>query len=304
MRRGDAVLRDRERERGARRRRPSAGRRSRRGSRVAAGSRAARRREPASCGGIGEEVAHAGSMLPRPDGERGAARRGAARYRTARGRRRPCVTRWPSSSRRSSASTPSTRRGTRRARRSSCATTSSRTASSAGCSRGFPSGRISSRGSRGRDPDGAAAPAALAHGHRARRSRPSGPSDPWSGELRDGQVWGRGALDMKGQVAANAVAIATLAREGFEPAGDLIFAATADEEVGDDFGLSWLCEEHPEAVRADLVHQRGRRRPHRRRRPGPLPLRDRGEGELAVPHPGARQERARLDARHRATTRS
>ena len=46
--------------------------------------------------------------------------------------------------------------------------------------------------------------------------------DPWSGELRDGQVWGRGALDMKGQVAASAVAIASLAREGFEPRGDLI----------------------------------------------------------------------------------
>ena len=41
--------------------------------------------------------------------------------------------------------------------------------------------------------------------------------DPWSGELRDGEVWGRGALDMKGQVAANAVAIASLARESFEP---------------------------------------------------------------------------------------
>ena len=75
--------------------------------------------------------------------------------------------------------------------------------------------------------------------------------DPWSGELRNGEVWGRGALDMKGQVAAAAVAIASLAREGFEPSGDLIFAATADEEVGDDFGLSWLCGEHPDAVRAE-----------------------------------------------------
>src|SRR3989440_6415712 len=76
--------------------------------------------------------------------------------------------------------------------------------------------------------------------------------DPWSGELRDGQVWGRGALDMKGQVAASAVAVASLRREGFEPAGDLIFAATADEEVGDtDLGLSWLCAEHPDAVRCE-----------------------------------------------------
>jgi acetylornithine deacetylase/succinyl-diaminopimelate desuccinylase-like protein len=83
--------------------------------------------------------------------------------------------------------------------------------------------------------------------------------DPWSGELRDGQVWGRGALDMKGQVAANAVAIASLAREGFEPEGDLIFAATADEELGEgiDYGLSWLCREHPEAVRCDYAVNEG-----------------------------------------------
>ena len=80
---------------------------------------------------------------------------------------------------------------------------------------------------------------------------------PFSGEVRDGQVWGRGALDMKGQVAANAVAIASLAREGFRPSGDLIFAAVADEEVGDGFGLSWLCEDHPEAVRCDFAINEG-----------------------------------------------
>ena len=74
--------------------------------------------------------------------------------------------------------------------------------------------------------------------------------DPWSGELLEGHVWGRGALDMKGQVAASAVAIAALAREGFEPAGDVVFVAAADEEVGAGFGLSWLASEHPEAVRA------------------------------------------------------
>jgi acetylornithine deacetylase/succinyl-diaminopimelate desuccinylase-like protein len=83
--------------------------------------------------------------------------------------------------------------------------------------------------------------------------------DPWSGELRDGHVWGRGALDMKDQVAANAVAIASLAREGFQPDGDLIFAATADEELGEgtDYGLSWLCREHPEAVRCDYAVNEG-----------------------------------------------
>ncbi len=86
--------------------------------------------------------------------------------------------------------------------------------------------------------------------------------DPWSGDLRDGEpwgptVWGRGALDMKGQVAASAVAIASLAREGFRPAGDVVFAACADEEVGDGFGLQWLVEAHPEAVRTDYAVNEG-----------------------------------------------
>ena len=81
--------------------------------------------------------------------------------------------------------------------------------------------------------------------------------DPWSGELRDEQVWGRGALDMKGQVAASAVAMATLGREEFRPAGDVVFVASADEEVGEDFGLSWLCREHPDAVRTDFCINEG-----------------------------------------------
>jgi acetylornithine deacetylase/succinyl-diaminopimelate desuccinylase-like protein len=81
--------------------------------------------------------------------------------------------------------------------------------------------------------------------------------DPWSGELADDHVWGRGALDMKNQVAASAVAIASLAREGFKPPGDLIFVAAADEEVGESYGLEWLCEEHPEAVRADYALNEG-----------------------------------------------
>jgi acetylornithine deacetylase/succinyl-diaminopimelate desuccinylase-like protein len=82
--------------------------------------------------------------------------------------------------------------------------------------------------------------------------------DPWSGELRDGEVWGRGALDMKGQVAASAVTLASLAREGFEPGGDLIFIAEADEEMGTErAGLPWLCEEHPDAVRAEYALNEG-----------------------------------------------
>jgi acetylornithine deacetylase/succinyl-diaminopimelate desuccinylase-like protein len=81
--------------------------------------------------------------------------------------------------------------------------------------------------------------------------------DPWSGDLADDHVWGRGALDMKGQVAASAVAIASLAREGFRPPGDLVFVASADEEVGPDDGLMWLCAEHPDAVRVDYAVNEG-----------------------------------------------
>ncbi|HEY7346047.1 MAG TPA: M20/M25/M40 family metallo-hydrolase [Gaiella sp.] len=74
--------------------------------------------------------------------------------------------------------------------------------------------------------------------------------DPWSGDLVGGEVWGRGALDMKGHAAAAAVAFASLAREGARPSGDLLLALTADEEVGVDFGASWLARKHPETVRA------------------------------------------------------
>ena len=76
--------------------------------------------------------------------------------------------------------------------------------------------------------------------------------DPWSGDLVDDEVWGRGALDMKGNVAAAAVAFASLARDGARLPGDLLLALTADEEVGIDFGTSWLAREHPETVRADF----------------------------------------------------
>ena len=81
--------------------------------------------------------------------------------------------------------------------------------------------------------------------------------DPFDGELVDGQIWGRGALDMKGEVAASAVAIASLAREGWKPQGELIFVAAADEEFGVGVGLQWLVEAHPQAVRADYSLNEG-----------------------------------------------
>ena len=82
--------------------------------------------------------------------------------------------------------------------------------------------------------------------------------DPWSGELRDGMVWGRGAVDMKGQVAAEIAAVTALAEEGWRPAsGELKVVITADEEAGATHGAKWLCEEHPDKVRADLVVNEG-----------------------------------------------
>jgi acetylornithine deacetylase/succinyl-diaminopimelate desuccinylase-like protein len=81
--------------------------------------------------------------------------------------------------------------------------------------------------------------------------------DPFGADLVDGEVWGRGALDMKCEVAASAVALATLAREGWQGAGDLVFIAAADEEVGDGFGFQWLVEEHPDAVRTDYSVNEG-----------------------------------------------
>jgi acetylornithine deacetylase/succinyl-diaminopimelate desuccinylase-like protein len=82
--------------------------------------------------------------------------------------------------------------------------------------------------------------------------------DPWSGELADGQLWGRGALDMKGQVAAEVAAAAALGRDGWRPPeGDLLVVTTADEEATGGYGARWLCEERPDLVRADMVINEG-----------------------------------------------
>jgi acetylornithine deacetylase/succinyl-diaminopimelate desuccinylase-like protein len=82
--------------------------------------------------------------------------------------------------------------------------------------------------------------------------------DPWSGEIADGCVWGRGSLDMKSQVAAEVTAVAGLAREGWRPAhGELLVVAVVDEETGGELGAKWLCETHPEKVRCDMLLNEG-----------------------------------------------
>jgi acetylornithine deacetylase/succinyl-diaminopimelate desuccinylase-like protein len=82
--------------------------------------------------------------------------------------------------------------------------------------------------------------------------------DPWSGDLADGFVWGRGALDMKSQVAAEAVAGVALAREGWRPArGGLKLVFVSDEETGGAVGARWLTEERPDRVRCDMLINEG-----------------------------------------------
>ena len=70
---------------------------------------------------------------------------------------------------------------------------------------------------------------------------------PFEAAVRDGLLIGRGASDMKGELAARAVAFATLARRGERPAGDVVLVSEADEERNTaDVGMSWLVRERPD----------------------------------------------------------
>jgi len=90
--------------------------------------------------------------------------------------------------------------------------------------------------------------------------------DPFGGRIEAGRVWGRGALDCKALVAAEAFAMAELARVPLK--GRLIFAATADEERGGRMGVQWLLEHYPERLRADFALNEGGEEPL----PGQPPL--------------------------------
>src|SRR4051795_7970477 len=82
--------------------------------------------------------------------------------------------------------------------------------------------------------------------------------DPWSGDLVDGVVWGRGAQDMKSQTAAECAAALELAESGWRPAhGDLLVIVVVDEETGGEDGAIWLTENHPELVRCDFLLNEG-----------------------------------------------
>ncbi|MSO40737.1 MAG: M20/M25/M40 family metallo-hydrolase [Solirubrobacterales bacterium] len=98
----------------------------------------------------------------------------------------------------------------------------------------------------------------LGHVDTVRADRDEWTRDPWGGEIADDMVWGRGALDMKGQVASEVAAAVALAGSGWRPeAGTLMVVITADEETGGALGARWLCEQHPEKVRTDMVLNEG-----------------------------------------------
>jgi acetylornithine deacetylase/succinyl-diaminopimelate desuccinylase-like protein len=69
---------------------------------------------------------------------------------------------------------------------------------------------------------------------------------PFAGEIVDGFIWGRGALDCKGGIAMMISALTRASAEGLKPPGDILFAALADEEAGAEYGAKFLVEEQPE----------------------------------------------------------
>jgi acetylornithine deacetylase/succinyl-diaminopimelate desuccinylase-like protein len=70
--------------------------------------------------------------------------------------------------------------------------------------------------------------------------------DPFSAEIRDGMIWGRGAVDMKNVDAMILAIVRSWSRSGFVPTRDIVLAFFADEEAGMTFGSRWMTEHHPE----------------------------------------------------------
>jgi len=81
--------------------------------------------------------------------------------------------------------------------------------------------------------------------------------DPFGGEVKDGFIHGRGALDMKGQGIMELLAFLDIKRKGITPCRDLIFLAVADEEAGGEHGVAYLLEKHPDDFQAELVLNEG-----------------------------------------------
>ncbi len=81
--------------------------------------------------------------------------------------------------------------------------------------------------------------------------------NPFAGEIKDGFVWGRGALDMKGMTAVEVITLKLLKRNDVKLKGDVILAATADEEMGGVCGADFLLRNYPEKLFAEYVLNEG-----------------------------------------------
>lgn len=81
--------------------------------------------------------------------------------------------------------------------------------------------------------------------------------DPFGGIIRDGFIWGRGALDMKGVAVQQLTALIELHKAGIQPSRDIVMVTTADEESGGIHGIQWMIANHPEEVDAEYVLDEG-----------------------------------------------
>jgi acetylornithine deacetylase/succinyl-diaminopimelate desuccinylase-like protein len=87
--------------------------------------------------------------------------------------------------------------------------------------------------------------------------------DPFAGEIKDGYLYGRGAIDDKGMLAANLMTILLLKRGrtqgGATLSRDVVFLATSDEEAGGEWGMGWLVKHHPDVLEAEFALNEGGR---------------------------------------------
>ncbi len=81
--------------------------------------------------------------------------------------------------------------------------------------------------------------------------------EPFAGLVKDGVIWGRGAVDMKGMGVIELIAMLLIKRLGIPLRRDIVFLAVADEEAGSEYGAEFLAREHPEILDAEYVLNEG-----------------------------------------------
>ena len=112
--------------------------------------------------------------------------------------------------------------------------------------------------------------------------------DPFGGDLVDGEVWGRGAIDMLNLTASQAVALKALARQGWRPKGTLVYLACADEEAGGTLGAGHVCDRALGLARSQLSAHGERRHGQPRRALGRAECHRARRGERGGLAPAAR----------------